>query len=131
MGLDDYVEAHFPGKCRRDFNLWETGLWNFEEVWPTAVELYTLGEDFSYHHGFNFAVWRHLRLYDVCDGSLNPSAPTWRCKHCGFWADIWDYYPIEIHLMKKCQQVNIFSLLTLSLLFYNIHHLYNHVTPTY
>ena len=50
MGLDNYVEAHFPDKCRRDFNLWETGLWNFEEVWPTAVELYTLGEDFSYHH---------------------------------------------------------------------------------
>jgi hypothetical protein len=109
--LDEYISIHFPDNSKSDFSIWETGMWNFEEVWPDAVELTeSFGDDFSYRDGFKFAVWRHLRLYDVWHICPAFYAPTWRCKHCGFWCDVWDYYPIEIHLMVKCQQVKIFTL---------------------
>jgi hypothetical protein len=54
--LDEYITIHFPDKSKSDFSTWKTGMWNFEDVWPNAVELTeSFGDDF----------WRHLRLYDV------------------------------------------------------------------
>ena len=70
----EYIANNFPGHDHVDFTIWEQGIWPFYHVWPDAVEVTdSYGEDFS-PDGYNWAVWKHLCLYQV-----------WARERCPVW----------------------------------------------
>ena len=108
MCIFKYLAEHFPDRDPANLTIWDTGAFNFHDVWPNAIEVTSnYGEDFS-PDGYDWAIWKHFRLYQVWR-TRQKHCPVWRCKHCGFWCDVWDYYPMEIHVLVKCDQVHFIS----------------------